>query len=82
MHRHQVHVAEFVRGGGDVEGEGVLRVHKEDARGPVPGPGQAQEVFRVIGWQLEISDNVEIILKDIVISSLFPSYPSLIPVQI
>ena len=40
VYRHQVQVAELVRGGGDAEGEGVLRVHKQDAGRPVPSPNE------------------------------------------
>ena len=63
VYRHQVHVAELVRGGGDAEGEGVLRVHKEDAGRPAPGPGKCQQILWVVRGQIEIVDHVEVILS-------------------
>ena len=71
VYRHQVHVAQLVRGGGDAEGEGVLRVHKQDAGRPVPSLDQGQEVLRIIGGQIESVDYVEIILHDKRIQALW-----------
>ena len=60
---HQVQVTELVRSGGDAQGEGILRVHKQDAGRPVPSLDQGQEVLRIIGGQIETVDYVEIILR-------------------
>ena len=63
VHRYQVQVAKLVRCSGDAGGEGVIRVNEEDAGRPVPSSDQCHEILWVIGGQIKIVDNVEIILR-------------------
>lgn len=64
-HRHQVDMGDSVCSGRNVTRHHFIHVHKEDGLGPVPLLDEVVEVLAVVGGDVEVLDDVDVVLDEL-----------------